>query len=114
VTSAETAPGTDTVHAVHVEPGGFDLAVREGEPLMRAALRTGYRWPNVCGGEAMCGICQIRVVDGAENASLMGRTEQTRLKFVGRGGDPGARLACQLTVTGPMTVFKRGVRPDSR
>ncbi len=100
-------------HTVYVDPGGVEVKVQPGESLMGAAQRSGMRWPNVCGGEAMCGICFVRVLEGAEYAPPIGPPEQTRLNHTGRSKDPSARLACQLRVGGPMTVFKRGVRPAS-
>jgi 2Fe-2S ferredoxin len=108
--SAAPSDTGGTEHAVRIEPSGFEVLVRDGEPLMRAAQRAGYRWPNVCGGEAMCGVCHVRVLEGSANAEAMGAPEQFRLKFVGRSGDQSARLACQLRVSGSMAVFKRGVR----
>lgn len=40
--------------------------------------------------------------------------EGTQARRLGRGlkaGDPRARLACQLRAGGPVTVYRRGVRP---
>jgi ferredoxin len=95
-----------------VEPVGVVIEVGPGERLMEAAQRQGYRWPNVCGGEAMCGVCQVKVQEGAEHTPPQEEKETTRLKFVGRGRDETARLACQLTVSGSVTVFRRGVRKE--
>lgn len=88
------------------------IDVRPGEPVLAAARRQGYRWPSVCGGEAMCGTCFVRVTGGAEHTSEMRDAERTRLRFVGKGNDAAARLACQMRVTGPVSAFKRGVRKE--
>lgn len=100
------------VHPVRVEPAGIIIDVPAGEAVMHAARRQGYRWPNVCGGEAMCGVCMVKVQEGAEHTPPQEEKETFRLKFVGRGRDETARLACQLTVSGPVTVFRRGVRKE--
>jgi 2Fe-2S ferredoxin len=101
---------SEEVHPVRVEPGGVTINVRADEPVMDAARQQGYRWPNVCGGEAMCGVCEVRVLEGAEHTSPMADKEQIRLRHIGRGGNRMARLACQLTVDGAVTLFKRGVK----
>jgi 2Fe-2S ferredoxin len=106
--------GDDTPAApdVRVEPAGISIGVTTGEPVMLAARRQGYHWPNICGGQALCGACMVRVVAGSENTAAPQAHERTRLKLLGRPDDGAARLACQLMVTGPVTVFKRGVKPE--
>ena len=56
---------------VRVEPSGITLDVRDGETVMAAARRAGYRWPTICGGLADCGACALEVVEstGALRAS---------------------------------------------
>ncbi|HEY1966595.1 MAG TPA: 2Fe-2S iron-sulfur cluster-binding protein [Pseudonocardia sp.] len=100
----------DDTFPVSVEPAGVVIGVRPGEPLLEAAFREGYRWPSVCGGEAMCGTCFVKVQHGAEHTSAVRSAEQNRLKFIGRAADPSIRLACQLRVSGAVSIFKRGVR----
>jgi 2Fe-2S ferredoxin len=103
---------TEHVHPVRIEPAGIVIEVPAGEPLMAAARRQGYRWPNVCGGEAMCGVCMVKVREGAEHTPPKEDKEIVRLQFVDRTKDDTARLACQLMVSGPVTVFRRGVRKE--
>lgn len=99
-----------TEHHIRVEPAGAVIGVGADEPVLTAAFREGYRWPSVCGGEAMCGTCFVKVTEGAEHTSQVKDAEEFRLKFIGRGGDPSIRLACQMRISGDVTVFKRGVR----
>jgi ferredoxin len=54
----------------------------------------------------------VKVQAGAEHTPTQKENEQFRLKFIGRGRDETARLACQLTVSGPVTVFRRGVKKE--
>jgi 2Fe-2S ferredoxin len=98
---------------VRVEPAGIELDVAPGETVMGAAVRSGYRWPTVCGGLAECGVCVLRVVSGPGLPAPQD-VEAARLASVPeRRVDPGAewRLACQLRVPAPgVVVHKRGVR----
>jgi 2Fe-2S ferredoxin len=103
--------GDKTKHSVEVLPIGLAIMVPDGETIMSAALAAGWRWPNVCGGEAACGVCVLEVQQGMEYASAIGRDESVRLAFIRKADKPGARLACQLRVSGPMQVLKRGARP---
>jgi len=100
---------------VHVEPAGIDIDVGEGESIMRAAERQGYRWPTVCHGQAICTTCSFEVVDGSEHLAPPQPLERNALAqsplTQGRGAEDGVRLACQARVTGHVTVRKRGVRP---
>lgn len=105
--------GPVTEHPVEVSPQGHTIQVPDGEALMPAAQRLGFRWPNVCGGQANCGVCFVLVEEGIEHASPIGPNEEFRLKITGKGRDERARLACQMRVSGPMRVFKRGVRPNT-
>jgi ferredoxin, 2Fe-2S len=99
-----------TGHSVEVLPIGHTFLVPDGGSIMVVALASGWKWPNVCGGQATCGVCLLEVQEGEEFASAIGRDEALRLAFNGKAGNPRARLACQLRIHGPMRVFKRGVR----
>jgi 2Fe-2S ferredoxin len=97
-------------HSVAILPIGLTILVPDGESIMSTALANGWKWPNVCGGEAACGVCVLEVQEGIENASPIGRDEAVRLAAIRKADKPGARLACQLRVSGPMRVLKRGAR----
>ena len=98
-------------HNVEILPVGHVIMVPDGETIMAVALAQGWKWPNVCGGEASCGVCLLEVQEGIDNASPIARDEAVRLAFIRKADKPGARLACQLRVSGPMRVLKRGARP---
>lgn len=99
---------------VRVEPLGVNIQCRRGEPLMRAALRAGYRWPTVCGGDARCAVCFVRVMASGGELSPITPKEAQGLKLIAphrRGTD--VRLACQLPVFNDMTVVRPGVVPPA-
>ena len=97
---------------VRVRPGGLDLHVCDGETIMSAAIRAGYRWPTVCGGQGTCRTCFVLVESGAENCSGISSLEAEGIDAIRRTVTGDVRLACQLRLTGGVaTVHKRGVRP---
>lgn len=99
---------------VVVRPSGVVLAVDEGETIIEAAWRHGYRWPTVCEGQGSCRACVLQVTAGADAFSPVGRWEREGLTEVTPTlpGDPTSyRLACQATITDDVEVRKVGVRP---
>lgn len=101
-------PGT-----VRVEPAGVDIAVGDGETVMHAAEREGYRWPTVCHGQAVCTTCFFEVIAGGDNLLPPADVERATLatspaQLVPREHE--IRLACQVQVRGDVTVRKLGVR----
>jgi len=97
---------------VRVEPGGISLDVAEGETVIEAAWRNQYYWPTVCGGRGECTACHTFVEDGLENTVAPGPSEEVMLRGLRArvGSEPPVRLACQLQVTGPVTLRKKAVR----
>jgi ferredoxin, 2Fe-2S len=97
---------------VRVEPAGLEFDVGASETMMQAALRHGYRWPTVCGGEGQCRACFVEVLDGQDRLCPVGRLEAEGIRvLVASGEDPATvRLACQARVRGAVTVHKHGVR----
>ena len=102
---------------VTVQPGDFEIEVPSGMRLMQAAQAAGTRWPNVCKGQAQCGVCVVEVLEGdliscppnVREAQMLSRIIQRPQK----GGV--MRLACQIIPTSDMTVHKLAVRaPQER
>jgi len=102
------------LRSVWVEPAGIDLSVEDGETVMAAAVRSGYRWPTVCGGQAQCGVCVLTVESAPDALAPPSPLEAGRLAVVPERvlwPDAVLRLACQLRVEDEgLVVFKRGVR----
>jgi ferredoxin len=94
---------------VHVDPIGIDLEVAAGQTVMAAARDAGYGWPTVCDASASCGTCVSIVKDGIDNCAEMPEDERETLTRTLVPLDGQRRLACRLTVTGPVTLSKRGV-----
>jgi len=97
---------------VTVLPLGVELDVAEGQAVMAAAHDAGYVWPTECGMAASCGLCVSIVREGVEHCGPMPEDEQETLERTMGMVDPSRRLACRLTVTGPVTLTKRGVHPQ--
>lgn len=102
-----------TERRVTVQPAGHVFETEDGEPIMRAATRLGYRWPTTCNGDASCTVCFVEVVEGDEHLDAMSALEATGLDgFPGKRFYKGTvRLACQLTISGPVVVNKKAVQP---
>ena len=100
-----------SMSTVTVLPLGLELEVSEGQTVMTAAHAAGYVWPTECEANASCGLCVSIIREGAENCGAMPDDERETLERTMGMVDPARRLACRLTVTGPVTLTKRGVRP---
>lgn len=96
---------------VTVLPLNLELEVGQDESVMSAAHAAGYVWPTECGANASCGLCVSIIREGIENCGEILDEESETLQRTMGAVDPVRRLACRLTVTGPVTLTKRGVRP---
>ncbi|WP_224972867.1 2Fe-2S iron-sulfur cluster-binding protein [[Mycobacterium] nativiensis] len=103
-------------HWVTVEPRHIVLEADDGETIMGAALRSGYRWPSLCGGDGTCSICWVEVLTGGNQLSEVGELEQDTLQLVPAlvRRTRSVRLACQARVQGDVCVRKSGVRPKAQ
>ena len=94
---------------VSVQPLGIELEVAPEQTVMAAAAAAGYGWPTVCESNASCGTCVSIVEEGVENCGPMPADEEETLTRTLVPLDGQRRLACRLTVTGPVILKKRGV-----
>jgi 2Fe-2S ferredoxin len=104
-------PGGGCMSVVTVLPLGLELDVPEGHTVMSAAHSAGYTWPTECESNASCGLCVSIVREGEAHCGPMPDEERATLERTMGMVAPSRRLACRLTVTGPVTLTKRGVRP---
>ena len=102
---------------VRVEPSGITFDSEPGETIMGAAVRNGFWWPTICGGNAECAVCAVVVVDGGQHLGAIDADEARMLPIVPEAmlhPDSTVRLACQARIDGDVVLTKRGVRPATR
>jgi ferredoxin len=66
----------------------------------------GYVIDHACGGNARCGTCCVRVVEGGNNLSPAGPDEAAMLRELGLAAPH--RLSCQARVYGDVVVVAAG------
>lgn len=81
------------------EPLGKRVYVLAGTKLMEAAAGAGIALDMPCGGEGVCGKCRVVVRRGAGEPNTVERNALTAEELA-----RGVRLACQSSVSRPMTV----------
>ena len=107
---------------IRVEPSGAAFEVEEGETIMAAALRSGFTWPTICGGQGNCKTCVFLILEGDEHLAAAEPWEQEGLQSIAHtlpNGGKGFRLACQAKLLGKhggrepgdVRLKKIGVRP---
>ncbi|HEY9266886.1 MAG TPA: 2Fe-2S iron-sulfur cluster-binding protein, partial [Mycobacterium sp.] len=73
-----------------------------------------YDWPTLCYAMGRCTACQCEVVEGLQFLSERTAAEVALLRSLDRrtrrANPRRVRLACQVTVTGDVTVRKPGVK----
>ena len=95
-----------TTYQVDLEPVGRRVRVNEGETLLDAARAAGVEMVAVCGGEAWCYTCQVRLLEG--RLSELTLNEQAGLSD--DQIDAGYRLACQAS---PLSDVRLEIPPES-
>jgi 2Fe-2S ferredoxin len=98
---------------IQVEPTGVSFETKEDETIMAAAIRNGYTWPTICGGQGTCKTCVFLTLEGESNLAGIEPWEEKALESIidslpNRG--LGWRLACQAKATGDVRLRKIGVR----
>ncbi|MFT7219057.1 MAG: 2Fe-2S ferredoxin [Candidatus Azotimanducaceae bacterium] len=98
---------------IRVEPTGVSFEVNEDETIMAAAIRNGYTWPTICGGQGTCKTCVFLTLEGESNLAEIEPWEKTALDSItdtlpDKG--QGWRLACQAKAIGDVRLKKIGVR----
>ena len=93
-------------------PSGKRGRFKLGTPLLQAARSLGVDIDSVCGGRALCGRCQVLVMEGefakhgvksqAQNVSAVSQTELAYARR--RTLRPGHRLSCSAHVLGDVII----------
>lgn len=104
---------TENQHMVIFQPSGRRGYVDDGTTILDASVQLGVDLETVCGGQAKCGKCRVRIEEGhfdrygiessAEHVSPM--EEQERSFFEKHSGLSGYRLGCQTQTKGDLLVF---------
>ena len=95
------------------QPSGCRGHIEPGKTLKQASVALGVDIEGVCGEQAICGTCKVRVEEGEfekygirstrDHLSAMGPSE--RKFFNLRQVDEGYRLACQAQILGDVVIF---------
>ena len=75
------------------------VSARIGQRLLEVCQGAGILLPSACGGAGTCGLCKMRVLRGGGEAGVQELALLNR-----REVKQGTRLACQVSVVGPMSV----------
>lgn len=98
---------------IQVQPSGVSFEIAEGETIMAAAIRNGFTWPTICGGQGTCKTCVFSTLEGEGNLSRVEPWEMEGLASIAEtmsNRGHGWRLACQASATGDVKLRKVGVR----
>lgn len=87
------------------EPSGRTRRCPAGETMLEAAGKAGVTVRQVCGRQANCTTCRVRVLSGEEN--LVPPLEKERGRLPDERLQDGWRLSCQAQVRGKGTVVVR-------
>ena len=100
-------------YMVIFQPSGCRGFVDKGKTLKEASIELGVDIEGVCGEQAICGTCKVRIEEGdfekysikstRDHLSPMGPTE--RKFFNIRQEEEGYRLACQTRIQGDIVIF---------
>ncbi|GLH75115.1 adenylate/guanylate cyclase domain-containing protein [Bradyrhizobium sp. SSBR45G] len=82
--------------------GGTTVQAAVGPTLLEMIRSNDIPHRSECGGRARCGLCRIRVEEGAQALPPPGHAE--RVMLAGLKAPENVRLACQIRPEGPLTI----------
>ncbi len=88
---------------VSISINGQEIEVDRGRSILAASMQAGVKHMHLCGGRGLCSTCRVRVIEGAEQLSVMTRYEKISLRSH-LSFSAEIRLACQAKVMGPVKV----------
>lgn len=83
---------------------GPTITAARGQTLLEMSRTAGVPHTSLCGGKGRCTTCRVMIEDGADDLPPPSEAEARSLRAVGAA--PGARLACQIRPSQPMTVHR--------
>jgi adenylate cyclase len=84
-------------------PGGREVRVPAGYPVLEASRSARIPHASICGGRGRCTTCRVRVLRGVESLPPVGHSEELALARLRAG--PNVRLACQLRPQSDIAVL---------
>ena len=84
-------------------PLDVEVEVKEGTPVLDAALDNNIKIDHNCGGNCACSTCHIVVEEGFDSLNEMSEDEEDMLDEA-EGLTDTSRLACQAKVTRDMVI----------
>lgn len=90
--------------SVTFQPSGLVVEYRPGETIFSVALRAGLKIETACVGKGTCGLCRVKILDGADQLSEGGVIDEKHLGNV--YWLTAVRLACQAELLGGDVVVE--------
>ena len=84
--------------------GGPSVVSPKGATLLEISQANGVPHAALCGGRGRCSTCRVVLEAGGDQLPPPSPAEEQTLAAV--NAPPGARLACQIRPTDPLTVFR--------
>jgi len=84
------------LHRIYSETDDLDFAAADDQSVLASSLHAGIRHTHVCGGNARCSTCRVRVTAGLEFCRPRNDAEAAMSLRLGLPGD--IRLACQTCI----------------
>lgn len=100
-------------HMVIFQPSGSRGYVEDGTTIMDASRQLGVELESVCGGQATCGKCKVRIEEGfferfgmeSSMDRLSPMEEREKTFFEKHAGLKGYRLSCVTKIHGDVLIF---------
>jgi uncharacterized 2Fe-2S/4Fe-4S cluster protein (DUF4445 family) len=100
-------------HLVIFQPSGSRGYVEDGATIVDASRQLGVELESVCGGQATCGKCQVRIEEGFferygihSSMEHLSPIEERETKFFEKhSGLQGYRLSCVTEIHGDVLIF---------
>lgn len=100
-------------HKIIFQPSGIRGQVDDGRTILQAARELGVEIENVCGGQGVCGKCQVVIQEGyfekygvnSKITSVCKASDADREHLTKQQLREHYRLACQSSICGDIVVF---------
>ena len=90
--------------SITFKPAESPVPCTEGETVFAVAQRAGVAIETACVGKGTCGLCRVKIIDGADHLEPFNELEEKHLGNVYY--ITKVRLSCQCVVTGGSVVVE--------